>query len=223
MTDLLQQEVTGAPVVIVIAGKEYPLRYDMAAAIIYKAETARIERNRPQLPDPDPKCLRCDETKSMHEGPELIRLDKDKHMLCWGFRQREPLEGDSLANRFSWSRIDLDLDPERWLACLWAGLHQLQPDEKAWKAPMTLGALGGMLPVGPGLRELSTKMAEALIQHQPRVKEPDRKNADAPAAQTTPAPIAETRIVEGPIPEATTSTGSGPGPSADLALVDSSS
>lgn len=220
MTDLFQQEITGPPVLVVIAGKEYPLRYDMAAAIIYKAETARIERSRPQAPDPDPKCLRCDETKSSHEGPDLIRLDADKHLLCWGFRKREAIEGDSLANRFSWARIDLDLDPERWLACLWAGLHQLQPDGKTetWKAPMTLGALGAMLPVGAGLRELSMKMAEALIQHQPRVKEPDRKNADAPAAETTPAPLAETASAE-----ATTSTGSGPEPVADLASAVSSS
>lgn len=182
MADLLEQELTGAPVSVSLGGNSYLLGYGMAAVIVYKRETARIERSRPQLELKDPRCI-CGEPRSQHTGPDLIILGEDQKLLCWSFRLYDPVEGDSLLSAESWKRIDLDLDPERWLACLWAGLHRLSQDGTKWEAPMTLAALGSMIPVGAGTRTLSVRMVQALKYSslQPRKDEPD-PNAAAPAA-----------------------------------------
>src|SRR5579872_2264329 len=52
--------------------------------------------------------------------------------------------GDSLFDPASWAKIDLTNDPERWLACLWSGMHRQQPD-KTWNAPFTLEELGALV------------------------------------------------------------------------------
>lgn len=180
MTDLLQQELTGAPVTVTIAGAEYPISYGMAAVIVYKAETARIERSRPRAADSDPLCL-CGERKSSHAGASLIILDNDGKLACWAFRLYDPAQGDSLLTPGSWKRIDLDQDPERWLACLWAGLHQLSKDGTKWEAPLSLAALGSKIPVGAGARALSLKMIEALQSSAERPRKADTSpNAAAP-------------------------------------------
>lgn len=186
MLDQLQQELT-PPVTVTIGGNSYVLTYGMAAVVVYKTETARIERSRPRPEEKDPACI-CGAKRSLHTGPDLIVLGEEDNLLCFHFRLYDPLQGDSLLTSASWKRIDLDLDPERWLACLWAGLHRLTSDGQRWEAPMSLASLGSMIPVGPGARELSMKMVEALSYGsvKPR-KEGASPNAGAPAASEAPA------------------------------------
>jgi hypothetical protein len=92
MVDLLQEELTGPPVFVVIAGKECPLTYTMAAAIAYKQQTKK----------------------------SLFDIDESR-------------------------LIDLREDPERWLQCLWAGMHQEDAEGK-WVAPFTLAELKRLVP-----------------------------------------------------------------------------
>jgi hypothetical protein len=183
--DVLEQAITGEPVMVTLKGKSYPIAFNMAIVALYQSETARIERGRPQREDPDPKCL-CGQNKSAHEGPELIRIDEAKHVLCWHFRLDDPLRGDSLFLRQDWQKIDLELDPERWIACLWAALHQLQPDGETWKAPMTKAQLAGMIPPNNEARLISNKVAEAFAQCFPRAK-PAKEAAPNAAAPGEPA------------------------------------
>jgi hypothetical protein len=185
MKDLLQQEIS-PPVTVTIGGNSYLLTYGMAAVIVYKAETARIERSRPQPVEKDPLCL-CGERKSRHTGLSLIILGEQEDLVCWGFRLYDAVQGDSLLTAGSWKRIDLDLDPERWLACLWAGLHRLSDDGKNWEAPMSLASLGSMIPVGSGARALSLKMVEALKYSSDQTKKKPDPNAEAAADETTAA------------------------------------
>jgi len=210
MSDLLKNEITGAPVTVFIEGKSYPLVYKMAACIVYKQETARIERSRPQplVNEKDVVCLRCGAARAEHEGPNLIRLAPDKEVLCWRFDGYNPVQGDSLFFPSSWTRIDLDVDPERWIACLWAGLHQLQPDGLSWKAPMTLAQLSGMIPIGDAARQISLRMVKAVNLASTKAKEPD---PNAPPAPAKPAAAPEEKTI--PI-VAPTSDGSGPAPDA---------
>jgi hypothetical protein len=186
MNDLLQQEIS-PPVTVLLGGNSYVLTYGMAAVIVYKAETARIERSRPQPVETDPLCL-CGERESKHTGPSSTILNEQGEIVCWGFRLYDAVQGDSLLTSTSWKRIDLDLDPERWLACLWASLHRLSDDGKNWVAPMSLASLGSMIPVGAGARELSLKMLKALkySSDQTRKKTPD-PNAVAAAGETPEA------------------------------------
>jgi hypothetical protein len=186
MTDLLQEELTGAPVTVTIAGVEYPLTYGMAAVIAYKLETARIERSRPQVEDPDPMCL-CGERKSRHSGPSLTIVENDV-ITCY-FRRYDPRQGDSLTVGESWKRIDLDVDPERWLACLWAGMHRLSKDGTKWESPLSLAELGTKLPVGAGTRDISLTMVRALNASSAKVPKKDpRPNAAAPGELAPPVP-----------------------------------
>jgi hypothetical protein len=100
--------------------------------------------------------------------------------------------GDSLFDAKVWPRIDLQQDPERWLACLWAGMHQQQTD-KSWKAPLTLEELGGLIDFR-NAGEISTAMVNALIQFMPRADPDPKAPAPGELAQsdpTTAVPISE--------------------------------
>jgi hypothetical protein len=99
--------------------------------------------------------------------------------------------GDSLFDPSTWPRIDLQLDPERWLACLWSGLHQQQND-KAWKSPFTMEELGALVDFS-NASEISITMAKAIVQFMPKAKESDPKaeglagNGDATSPRTSPS------------------------------------
>ncbi len=205
LPNLLQQEISGDPVEVILGGRKYPLTFGMAAAIVYKRETARIERSRPRDPDPDPKCL-CGAARSQHSGPDLIIVGEDKRLRCFRFRLYDPIQGDSLYSQQSWHRIDLDVDPERFLVCLYSGLHQPKKggDGNEWEAPMTLAELATKIPLGPGARDLATLMILALVQSQPRPPKEPSPNAEAPAVASEPAQTEMQKI----------STGSGQEPGA---------
>lgn len=103
--------------------------------------------------------------------------------------------GDSLWDYSCWKKIDLQVDPVRWLACLWAGLHQEQPDQ-TWKAPFTLDELKSMKIDYESAVEITTAIGKALLSFFPKAKEAD-PNGPAPAfekrpAQTSPTPANST-------------------------------
>jgi len=185
------------PVELSIAGQACKLSYGMHAVVLYQRETARIERSRPHPPDPDPRCA-CGSRKSQHVGPGMIRIGGDtgkEELLCPRFRAEDPLLGDSLFLYESWVKIDLNFDPERWMACLWCGLHERQADG-SWRAPFSLEDLGEKLGLCADTRSITGKMFEALSAWMPKEKEVP--NAAAPGE---PAPG------EASLP---TSTNSGP-------------
>jgi hypothetical protein len=184
-TDALSTGIA-APVPVTIAGRECKLSYPMHAAIIYRRETARIERTRPQPEDPDPRCI-CGARKSNHKGPGLIRVEDD-NLLCPRFRYEDPLLGDSLFNIESWLKINLAFDLERWTACLWAGMHELQPDGKTWKAPFTFEELEASIGICAETRAIGEKMEEAMRAWFPKEKEKVRDPNAQAAPDASPAP-----------------------------------
>src|ERR1700676_5333801 len=126
MTDLLQQELTGPPVTVTIAGKAYPIAFTMAAAIAYKQTT----------------------------GKSLFSLEESIH-------------------------ISLVEDPERWLACLWAGLHQEDAQGK-WAAPISLQELKRLKIAQSKLVEIDSSMWAAFRGDMPKPREEDvSPNAEA--------------------------------------------
>ena len=103
MSDAVSNAIA-APVLVVIAGRECKLSYSMHAVLVYRAETARIERSRPQLEEPDPKCI-CGGRRSEHVGPNLIRLSDSTtapEILCLRFRKEDRTSGDSLYDWRAW-------------------------------------------------------------------------------------------------------------------------
>jgi len=155
MTDLLQQEITGPPVTVMIAGQEYPLAYPMAAACAYKQATG----------------------KSMFD----------------------PQESASLSLR---------TDPDRWLALLWAGLHQ-EVSAGNWTAPVTLQDLRRLRIADADLAKLDAAVWAAFRPSQPARKE-RKETADPNAgAPGEPAPLAVFAVKPATIENAE-STGSMP-------------
>jgi hypothetical protein len=94
------------------------------------------------------------------------------------------LTGDSLFVPANFTKIELTSDPDRWMKCLWAGLHELQPDGKSWKAPFTLEELGALVDFS-NAAEISVQMVKALTQSMPK----PRKESDDP--KVAPPPSAE--------------------------------
>jgi hypothetical protein len=88
--------------------------------------------------------------------------------------------GDSLFVGENWAKIELTADPERWLACLWAGLHVQQPD-KSWKSPFTLDELGALIAFD-NAGEISLVMAKALKQYLPKAEDDPKTQAPADEA-----------------------------------------
>ena len=107
----------------------------------------------------------------------------------------QEVTGDSLFNREIYPRIDLVQDPKRWLACLWAGLHQQQDDE-SWKAPFSFQKLSGMINLDPdSAGRISIQMVKALMAYFPSPPVEAVPNAAAPgelAQKTSPASPAST-------------------------------
>ena len=190
MSDAVSNAIA-APVLVVIAGRECKLSYSMHAVLVYRAETARIERSRPQLEEPDPKCI-CGGRRSEHVGPNLIRLSDSTtapEILCLRFRKEDRTSGDSLYDWRAWLEIDLNIDPERWLACLWAGLHERQADGKTWKAPFTFDELQETIGLSPEVRAvIDAKMREAMTAWFPKAKPKDASPNGQAAPDAGPAP-----------------------------------
>jgi hypothetical protein len=168
-----------APVEATIAGRVVALSYPMRAVIAYQRETARIERSRPRPEDPDPRCI-CGVRKSSHSGASLIRLGDQDALLCIGFRAEDALLGESLFLFESWRKIDLNIDPERWLACLWCGMHVKQPDGKTWLSPFTLEELEEKIGLCSYTRAINEKMFTALTAWFPKAKPATEKNVAPP-------------------------------------------
>lgn len=108
------------------------------------------------------------------------------------YKQRS---GDSLFDPAAWPKIDLATDPERWLACLWAGLHEQQPDS-SWKVPYTIEQLGALVDFC-NAGEISRAMVRAMMLFLPR-----SKDGEAPKTQDA--------AVKGEAPTSLTSPSSGP-------------
>jgi hypothetical protein len=121
-------------------------------------------------------------------GPAEIMLRGTVHRLAYPIHNvivYKRQTGDSLFAKTSWSKVDLEEDPERWLACLWAGMHQEQPDH-TWKAPFTLEELGGLVDFSNS-NAITLAMVKAMISYLPKKKEGTSPNATAPAEEIRPA------------------------------------
>lgn len=90
--------------------------------------------------------------------------------------------GDSLFVSENFKKIDLQTDPERWLACLWAGLHEFLDGK--WTVPFSLEELESLVDFSNSV-EISVQMVKALTQSMPKKAESD-PNVAAPGEPVQP-------------------------------------
>lgn len=120
--------------------------------------------------------------KAIVGEPVMVEIRGTMHRLSYPLHNvivYQQQTSESLFDREAWKRIDLKQYPERWLACLWAGLHELQPDGKTWKAPYTVDQLGALVDFA-NAAAISEQMVKALIAHFPAPEKKTQEEPDLP-------------------------------------------
>jgi len=96
--------------------------------------------------------------------------------------------GKSLFSLEESKHISLIEDPERWLACLWAGLHQEDAQGK-WVTPISLQELKRLRIAQSGLVTIDASMWAAFRGDMPKPREDETSpNAEAAIATENPEP-----------------------------------
>lgn len=67
--------------------------------------------------------------------------------------------GDSLLDLRTWEHIRTEVDPTRWLTCLWVGLQE--ECDGRWESPFTFEELGGLIGFGDVAR-ITRVMSKAM-------------------------------------------------------------
>jgi len=182
---VLQETPAGQPVMVTLRGEEYPLAYPMQAVILYKRETAALDRERKRASGRP--ALRREEKRELRERRrELLAeanglrpekgepWDKDKWanveelfaeaMTAQAALDQDVAAGDSLYNKGNWWKISPDGDPERLLLALWVGLHKFEgagnPDV-TYVESFTREQLGSLVDLSNG-EELTAAISRAL-------------------------------------------------------------
>jgi hypothetical protein len=204
VNDLLLRELA-PPAKVSLGGKEYSLSFPMQAVILYKQETAKIDRqrsaDRPKLGREQLQELRKRRQQAIREAQPFAPKKGDE----WLTESREQFEalmeeatalkiqideaagtGDSLFDLNNWRKIGLDIDPERLLLALWVGLHR--SEDKVFQASLSLEELAPLVNARNAIA-ITTAISEALTSSL-IAKDDEPKNGHAP--ETSPAPTSET-------------------------------
>jgi hypothetical protein len=213
MDPILQEALAGAPVEVTLGGKTYPLAFPIQAVILYKSETARLDRERnrasgvPALTREAKREMRA-RRRTLAEEAEALRpaagakWDDEKfvhfdELFAEGIEIKATIDadaaaGDSLYDKSNWWKISPEGDPERMMLALWVGLHEFVKTDKAkpkFTARLDREELGGLINLGNG-EALTRSIAEALRAHlvapaEDLDEEEASPNAEPPAPPAT--------------------------------------
>jgi hypothetical protein len=87
--------------------------------------------------------------------------------------------GDNLCQTDTWHKIAPAEDPDRFLACLWAGLHRYDPASKKFVEVLSYDDLGALIQIWEAA-EITVALAKALTLHFPTEKKEPDPNGQAP-------------------------------------------
>jgi hypothetical protein len=186
MNSVLQDAIAGEAITVTLGGQTYPLAYPINAVILYKRETALLDRerakDRPRLTVEEKRSLRARRQKLMVDA-DLQRPAKGQDWQPDKFVEFDLLmdeasalkitldedagAGDSLYDMYNWRKISPDGDPERLLLALWIGLHTFEQAlqfEVAYKPRLSRSDLGRMVDLGNG-GDLTMAISKALSAH----------------------------------------------------------
>jgi hypothetical protein len=217
INDPLIEALAGEPVTVTLGGIDYPLRYPMQAVILYKKETAALDRERkraliyPSLNREQKSELR-ERRRQLLEEADGLRPTKGEpwdeanwakfdELLGDAVAAKTALDqdagaGDSLYDKGNWWKISPEGDPERLLLALWVGLHKFvgaesdraaMPAVRKYVESLTLPQLGELVDLGNG-EDLTVAISKALRAHLIAAPEPGDKSPNVP----TPGAPAET-------------------------------
>jgi hypothetical protein len=219
MNDLLQEAIAGAPVTVTLGRVTYQLAYPIQAVILYKRETALLDRergkDRPRLTRDEKRNLRERRGKLLAEADGLrpargadwqndqfLQFDllMDEASAVKIALDEDAGTGDSLYDMYNWRKISPDGDPERLLLALWIGLHEFKaqtskmpagPTERVYLPRMSLTQLGELVDLGNG-GDLTMAISKALSAHLIAQSEivPEEILGDVPLPNGIPSAVA---------------------------------
>ena len=189
MNDMLQEAITGSPVTVKLGGETYPLAYPIQAVILYKRETALLDRerakDRPRMTRELKREVRDHRHKLLAEADKL-RPAKGEDWKPANFLEFDAAmdeasalkialdedagTGDSLYDMYNWRKISPDGDPERLLLALWIGLHEFKsvganmPAALVYLPRMSKTQVGQLVDLGNG-GDLTMAISQALSAH----------------------------------------------------------
>jgi len=181
--DVLDREITGEPITVMLAGESYPLAFPMFAVTLYKQETAKLNCSRARTAEEAGRAkLNPNELRDMkrrfraivdsmsgdydQSGEFAGQMEEAVALRCR--IDEETGNGDSLLQLINWWKIREE-DPERIILALWAGLHQ-QKEDQTWASPIALSHLNKLVDfsnVGPIIQAIT----RALMAYMPKRKE----------------------------------------------------
>lgn len=186
MNDFLQEALAGAPVTVTLGRETYPLAYPIEGVILYKSETARLDRERKQgraaLPREEKRALRDGRRSLLAEADSLRPAAGEKwnddnfarfdelFTEALGIKSRldeEEAAGDSLYDKSNWWKISPEGDPERMRLALWVGLHRFVPGKNGkpvYTPRLHRHELGALITLANG-EELTVAISKALRAH----------------------------------------------------------
>jgi hypothetical protein len=202
----LEETIVGPPVTVKLGGKEYPLAYPMQAIIIYKIETAKVDRrrteDRPRLERELVRKMRRDRKELLRRSQELFakkdKTPEEQEEFEWLRSEASAIKreldedagnGDSLFDLYNWDKISPEEDPQRLLLALWVGLHYFD-EARVYVPALTVQQLGPLITPG-NASELLLAVSQALSQHilsqrEPEVPDPNAQTPELPALTDPP-------------------------------------
>jgi hypothetical protein len=217
MDPILQSALAGEPVTVSLGGQTYPLAYPMQGVILYKSETAKLDRAR-KLATGAPALTR-EAKRELRERRRTLLAEADaarpktgeawddekfatfnellqEAMAAKAALDEDAAAGDSLYDRSNWFKISAQDDPERLLLALFIGLHIFVPSKTAGKPDeyvetLSRQQLGKLVDLrnGEDLMEAIGKALRAhLIAPSETPEEEASPNVPAPETPATETP-----------------------------------
>jgi hypothetical protein len=136
-------------------------------------------------------------------APATVNLGGEEYPLAYPMHAvilYKQLTGDNLFDGECWQKIAPLLDPERFIACLFAGLHVYDPKSDEFKAPLTRKNIEALVDFG-NVNEATTSITRALTRFMPKAaKDPSQGEPVLPApatvgSESSPSPISGRALV----------------------------
>jgi hypothetical protein len=213
LNSVLQEAIAGEPVLVKLGGQEYPLAFPIQAVILYKKETARLDRERAEerrkqgvakLTREEIRDLGKRRRQLLKEA-DALRPGKDQKWDDENYEQCETLlaeatllkcaidedagTGDSLYDLYNWRKISPEADPERMLLALWVGLHEFNSELPgvSYQPQLSRDEIGWRIHPGNAI-DLTLAISKALAAHIIAPPEVEEEEAPDPNALTPEIP-----------------------------------
>jgi hypothetical protein len=118
-------------------------------------------------------------------APVTVKLGGEEYPLAFPMHAvilYKQLTGDNLFHG-GWEKIAPLEDPERFIACLYAGIQTYDAEHDSWRAPLSQNRLMSLIDFGPGVNEICGAITRALTRCFPKV-EASAGEPKLPAAAT---------------------------------------